>query len=516
MYIESSAPRLSGDRAILRSPGYNFLRSTTKCVEFWYHAYGQDIGTLRVRKRERGEETGTIIFEIGGEQGNEWHVAQANLIVPANKLFYIQFEGVIGKGIFSSFYGDIAIDDYLLKDRECEPYGNCDFEEDMCAWKNAETGVNLNWILGKGQTSKSNLTGPSIDHTSGTAVGGYVFVSTTYYGGKTAKLVSPVLQSNRPRCFEFWYHKFGNGNSVLTIYQKGLTKNNVTKLLLTINGNKGDQWNYGSLFFPANFTEANYIIEIEGKIISSSNGDIALDDIVLTNDVNECRALLPDCAFKCKNGTCLNENKICNFINDCEDGEEESQCGTSITSFENDFNSWNTTKDSEDIWKRSNYDQLGLNNGPKVDNTFKNSSGYYLSLNKNNILTSDRSNAQFSSPILIDSSSACKMIFYYQIEGKNKGQINIYNLMNYHKLLLTSVSLATNSQWIRKEVVIGRYRSKFQIIIEGLQTLKVSGYLAIDDVEFQQCALPQPTSLTCRINQYTCDNKVCIGKYIFI
>ena len=26
----------------------------------------------------------------------------------------------------------MALDDYLLKDKECEPMGKCDFEEDLC------------------------------------------------------------------------------------------------------------------------------------------------------------------------------------------------------------------------------------------------------------------------------------------------------------------------------------------------------------------------------------------------
>jgi hypothetical protein len=61
-------------------------------------------------------------------------VAQINLIASKNKEFNVLFEGVIGSGASStnSIKGDISIDDYSLKDRECEPLGSCDFEEDLC------------------------------------------------------------------------------------------------------------------------------------------------------------------------------------------------------------------------------------------------------------------------------------------------------------------------------------------------------------------------------------------------
>lgn len=52
-------------------------------------------------------------------------------MVTANKDFSVLFEGIVGNGI----NGNIAIDDYNFKERECEPLGNCDFEEDLCKYK---------------------------------------------------------------------------------------------------------------------------------------------------------------------------------------------------------------------------------------------------------------------------------------------------------------------------------------------------------------------------------------------
>lgn len=47
MYIEASAPRKTGDNAVLLSP--SFAGSTQpRCLNFWYHMYGADIGAINV------------------------------------------------------------------------------------------------------------------------------------------------------------------------------------------------------------------------------------------------------------------------------------------------------------------------------------------------------------------------------------------------------------------------------------------------------------------------------------
>ena len=45
MFIESSAPRRSGDNAILESPA---LTKSFHCFTMWYHMYGKNIGKLAV------------------------------------------------------------------------------------------------------------------------------------------------------------------------------------------------------------------------------------------------------------------------------------------------------------------------------------------------------------------------------------------------------------------------------------------------------------------------------------
>ena len=48
MYIETSAPRRPNDRARLTSPSYP-AATDNECLQFYYHMYGRNIGTLNVR-----------------------------------------------------------------------------------------------------------------------------------------------------------------------------------------------------------------------------------------------------------------------------------------------------------------------------------------------------------------------------------------------------------------------------------------------------------------------------------
>lgn len=53
MHIETSSPRLQGDKARLVSLEQT-SSSSDRCVTFWYHMYGQDTGTLNVYLQTNG------------------------------------------------------------------------------------------------------------------------------------------------------------------------------------------------------------------------------------------------------------------------------------------------------------------------------------------------------------------------------------------------------------------------------------------------------------------------------
>lgn len=74
MYIETSYPRKQGDKARFISPTYNSVKGG-QCFQFWYHMYGQDIGTLNVYIK-KGQNLGIPVWIRSGNRGNVWKVAQ--------------------------------------------------------------------------------------------------------------------------------------------------------------------------------------------------------------------------------------------------------------------------------------------------------------------------------------------------------------------------------------------------------------------------------------------------------
>ncbi|XP_040916690.1 MAM domain-containing glycosylphosphatidylinositol anchor protein 2 isoform X3 [Toxotes jaculatrix] len=126
MYIETSRPRLEGDKARLLSPTFNMNSKTsssssavsnnpTYCFAFFYHMYGKHIGALNVFLRQKGQMvTDTSVWSLTGNQGDRWRQAKVN--IHPTTAFQVVMEGVRGAGI----EGDIAIDDVTIEEGECK------------------------------------------------------------------------------------------------------------------------------------------------------------------------------------------------------------------------------------------------------------------------------------------------------------------------------------------------------------------------------------------------------------
>ncbi|XP_005376906.1 PREDICTED: MAM domain-containing glycosylphosphatidylinositol anchor protein 2 isoform X1 [Chinchilla lanigera] len=121
MYIETSRPRLEGEKARLLSPVFSIApknpygpTNTAYCFSFFYHMYGQHIGALNVYLRLKGQTTiENPLWSSSGNKGQRWNEAHVN-IYPITS-FQLIFEGIRGPGI----EGDIAIDDISIAEGEC-------------------------------------------------------------------------------------------------------------------------------------------------------------------------------------------------------------------------------------------------------------------------------------------------------------------------------------------------------------------------------------------------------------
>ncbi|XP_046355169.2 collagen alpha-1(XXVII) chain-like [Haliotis rufescens] len=110
IYLETSAGIPNSAAAYRSSPlgtNHHF------CLTFWYHMYGQTVGSLQV-KIMTAHTTGSPIWKKDGSQGDQWKLAKVDLL-PQSVDYYIVINGIRGNG----YFGDIAIDDIIVLDGAC-------------------------------------------------------------------------------------------------------------------------------------------------------------------------------------------------------------------------------------------------------------------------------------------------------------------------------------------------------------------------------------------------------------
>ncbi|XP_031561958.1 MAM and LDL-receptor class A domain-containing protein 2-like [Actinia tenebrosa] len=111
MYTEVSTGD-AGARAKLIS---SVLPANTKCISFYYHMRGNDIGWLNVHSKRETSQSIVKLWTLIGEQGNSWIQGQVPINVTGDVGLKIIFEGVRG----NSERGDIAIDTITVSNKTC-------------------------------------------------------------------------------------------------------------------------------------------------------------------------------------------------------------------------------------------------------------------------------------------------------------------------------------------------------------------------------------------------------------
>ncbi|KAM8850746.1 MAM and LDL-receptor class A domain-containing protein 1 isoform 2-T2 [Spinachia spinachia] len=276
-YLPSSAADGAGQAARMSSPLYQAGEGA--CLQLWYHMYGKGTGLLNVyQQSEDGKRA--LIFSQTGDQGRLWRFAQASLL-PRVQPYRILVEGVKAG---PTHQGDMAFDDVQLTDTQCPPPGHCDFESNSCSWSNLGGVVDQgDWLRGRGASPNPN-TGPSVDHTTNSTRGFYLYVdSSVGEWGDVSFLVSEVFQpSPRGHCLTFWYHMYGSHVGTLRVHvndrtaHAGDNEEGILKWIET--GNKGDKWQEASVTIQ--HSEAFWFVFVYQRGINTG-GDVSLDDITV-------------------------------------------------------------------------------------------------------------------------------------------------------------------------------------------------------------------------------------------
>ncbi|KAL0966606.1 hypothetical protein UPYG_G00297350 [Umbra pygmaea] len=275
-YLPSSGDDLPGQTARMASP--LFPADKGVCLQLWYHMFGKGMGTMNVyQSSEKGDKV--LLLSYTGDQGALWRFAQASLQMDG-KDYKIVVEGVKG----SSQEGDMAFDDILVTSSSCPPPGHCDFQVNLCGWTNVARSevARGDWLRGRGHSINPN-TGPSVDHTTNTSLGYYLYVDSSVgkWGDRTI-LVSEVLQpDSKGHCITFWFHMYGPHIGTLNLYsnnRKQYASEGSMEVLWTESGNQGDVWSEGSVYVV--YTEP-FWFEFMYQRGQTPGGDVALDDITI-------------------------------------------------------------------------------------------------------------------------------------------------------------------------------------------------------------------------------------------
>uniref|UniRef100_A0A3Q3W1Y0 MAM domain-containing protein n=1 Tax=Mola mola TaxID=94237 RepID=A0A3Q3W1Y0_MOLML len=519
---------------------------------FWYYMSGFTVGSLQVLLKYGNASH--EVWSQSGNQGNKWR--RGEVFVGLLSKFQVVFRAK--RGI--SYMGDLVLDDVsflhcsppLPSDRPCTPEeyacanghcipqdnlcdfinhcgdnsdenhyickgfsGRCSFEFDLCSWRQCRKD-DFDWLIKAGSTPTVG-TGPSSDHTMRDPSGHYLYLESSFpqAAGDTACILGPLLSRRSSQCkMRFYFHMSRDGIGTLNVFRKSQGHRH---LLLNLTGDQGNYWQMREI--PLS-DSSDFQVMFEGKVGRSPKGDICLDDINFSpgSNMNHEQLLLcvlllglcPSGFLPCENGQCFTPGQSCDFIDDCADGTDEKDCGTSC-SFENGYCGWKSSLADNFNW------MLGFGSikstRPPYDHTLMDETGHFVSMEATPLgLKGDK--AHMRSSVWKESSAICKLSFWYYISHKASGTIRLLIKTENDLWEVWNKTGHQGNKWNRAEVPLRNIRN-FEVIFEGIRSRDVSGGASLDDLEYIDCAPNVVDPVSClAVTDFMCASGHCVESHL--
>ncbi len=281
MFVEGNQG--TNDRAIIKSPCFDLPAGQDLQLNFDYHMFGSNMGSLAVTINDG---TGwTTLWSLSGNQGNAWQTQQLDLSSYQGSTVSIRFDATTGNGVES----DMAVDNISIAEAgvivcantvDSYPYEES-FESSFGLW-NQSANDNLDWTRDSNGTP-SNNTGPSSAF-DGTV---YIYVEAsgngTGYPNKRAIIESPCfdLTDKTSADFNFNYHMFGAAD-MGSINLEVSTNGGVSwSSIWSLTGNQGNQWFAQNIDLAPYLGESAVQLRFNRLTGSTWQADIALDNFNL-------------------------------------------------------------------------------------------------------------------------------------------------------------------------------------------------------------------------------------------
>ncbi|XP_075444758.1 MAM and LDL-receptor class A domain-containing protein 1 [Ascaphus truei] len=555
LYADSSNGEF-GHTTYILTPVISLTGPKCKLV-FWSYMNGATVGSLQVLITYAN-----VTYELwsqSGKQGAQWK--KAEVFLGTRSFFQIVLRAKRGV----SYVGDVNVDDVafedcspmLIPDKECtsdefmcsnkycipkdnlcdfvndcadnsdeNPYicsaftGRCDFEFDLCDWKQNQND-DFDWNLRAGSTPTGG-TGPVTDHTLQNPFGIYIFIESSFphLPRQGARITGPMINRWSKNCkLIFYFHMFGESIGSLAIYQ--VTVSNQEIVLLNLTGDQGNFWQRKEITLQ--HVDEDFQVTFEGKIGKDQRGDIALDDLMFTNECVPSYTLVLDTPsqlapegfcppgyWKCNNSKCYRPEQRCDFVDDCGDNTDELECGTSCT-FEKGRCGWKNSLADNFDWVLGGGSSQSVR--PPKDHTIGNEKGHFLYLEASPIgLRGEK--AHLKSSKWKESSVDCTMSFWYYMSSKATGLFQVLVKTGSSLSKMWGESEKQDGKWNKVAVHLGKLR-QFEVIFEGIRARDFGGGAAIDDIEFINCSTVGEMPGKCLANtDFICQNKKCIESHL--
>ena len=332
------------------------------------------------------------------------------------------------------------------------------------------------------------------------------------------QIKSALMSSSSTHCLSFYYHMDTKNEALLELTASYSEDYSIPAQWSTLS-NSHAAWTFANVTVinPETDNDGFYFIRFTAWPREKNLGVIALDEIRIKS--GECLQTNNTCLSTCDGNKCISESQICNFILDCNDGSDESNCGYNCT-FENDSPcSWDNGNQGVSVIPFSIFSADDESVGPFEDHTTLLNSGHFISFSQSDVDSLGPYQSYYVSPLVKNTADTCRFKFWYYMYSvsyhseEDSAEISVSTITPTEQYEIFKSISADIDGWQEAISYIGRIPENVTL------QLSVTNFYAgnpdrigFDDFYLEDCFMPGVYGGTCK--EFSCANNVCVSKAV--